>query len=145
MKTFRRVLNIGLPAALLVGSLVLNWYLFRLGRWYYTQLSAVRLDPLGLSAYPAPSSQEELASTDAITVVFFGDSRAATWPPPDIGGFAFINRGVGGETSTQSALRFDYHIEPLNPQIVVIQTGINDLKTMTGSQIGILVGCSYGY
>ena len=130
MRTFKRALIIGLPAVLLVGSLTLNWFLFRRGRWYYAQLNALRLDPLGLGAYPAPSSQVEPATTDATTVVFFGDSRAATWPSPDIGGFAFINRGVGGETSAQGALRFDHHIEPLRPQIIVIQTGINDLKTI---------------
>jgi lysophospholipase L1-like esterase len=43
-------------------------------------------------------------------------------------GFVFVNRGIGGQTSAQVAGRFDAHVRPLRPQVVVVQVGINDLK-----------------
>ena len=63
-------------------------------------------------------------------VVFFGDSRAAQWTAPSIEGFTFINRGIGNQTSAQVASRFDEHVKPLKPQIIILQVGIKDLKTI---------------
>jgi lysophospholipase L1-like esterase len=63
--------------------------------------------------------------------VFFGDSRAASWPAPSgLDLFEFINRGIGAQTSAQVVLRFDEHVAPLQPQLIVVQVGINDLKTV---------------
>jgi lysophospholipase L1-like esterase len=63
-------------------------------------------------------------------VVFFGDSRAQSWPAPDLGPYTFVNRGIGNQTSAQVAQRFKDHVEPLRPQIIVVQVGINDLKAI---------------
>ena len=61
-------------------------------------------------------------------MAFFGDSRGYEWPSPaDSALFRFIISIVVGKTSVQSAARFKAHIEPLRPQVVVVQIGINDL------------------
>lgn len=114
---------------LLLISLAMNYRLFNQSVEYYRALNATRLDPLGLSLYPLLPEQER--SEDTARVVFFGDSRAASWPaPPDLDQYEFINRGIGAQTSIQAWLRFDDHIAPLQPQIVIIQMGINDLTAL---------------
>lgn len=126
MRSQYRVYGIGLLVILLCASLTLNFVLFNRSENYYRELNATRLDPLGSSFFP--TSPEILL--DATTVVFFGDSRAASWPSPDLDRFIFFNRGIGGQTSAQVAQRFGQHVTPLDPQIIVLQVGINDLKTI---------------
>ena len=110
-----------------LSSITLNALLYRELRKYYTQLYAVELDPLGFSHF----EEEVVAQTNGkSTVVFFGDSRAAQWSAPQLEDYMFINRGIGNQTSTQVLLRFEEHIEPLKPELVVIQVCINDLKTI---------------
>jgi len=110
-------------------SILLNVGLCSQLRKYYTLLYAVELDPLGLGIFQDPPSQET-PDENLQTVVFFGDSRAAQWPTPNVDGFWFINRGIGNQTSAQIVSRFDVHIRPLQPDIVVLQFCINDLKTI---------------
>ena len=111
-------------------SLALNGFLFNQGRQYYLELNETRLSPLGLNYYPTTPGQQRPANPRRQTVVFFGDSRAANWPSPDLERFEFVNRGVGSQTSAQVVQRFDYHVRPLQPQVVIVQVGINDLKTL---------------
>ncbi len=115
----------------LLVSVILNLFLYTQGREYYQQLNETRLDPLGLNYYPSDSGQKALTTPRQTVVVFFGDSRAANWPPPaKFEGFEFINRGIGTQTSAQTLHRFEAHVKPLQPQIVILQVGINDLKTI---------------
>jgi len=39
-----------------------------------------------------------------------------------------INRGVGGQTTAQIIARFDEDVSSLQPDVLIIQAGINDLK-----------------
>lgn len=114
----------------LVGSLAFNGFLFVRGQGYYRQLSEVRLDPLGLSYHAATSDVEAVTSTLLPKVVFYGDSRAARWPSPELPVFLFLNRGVESQTSAQVALRLEHDLAPLKPQVVVVQVGVNDLKVL---------------
>ncbi|MGL5064299.1 MAG: SGNH/GDSL hydrolase family protein [Microcoleus sp.] len=102
--------------------------LFSRAKRYYLELNETRLDPVGLSYYPA--NDRVVADTDRIRVVFFGDSRAAGWTSPNIKGYEFINRGIGSQTSVQAIERFSAHVSPLKPDLIVIQIGVNDLKTI---------------
>lgn len=112
----------------LIVSLALNLLLFFQARHYYLLLNKTTLDPLGLSAFDN-SSIAPAASTSS--VVFFGDSRAEMWRvPTNLKGFSFVNRGIGSQTSAQVLGRFDEHISPLNPDIIIVQVGINDLKAI---------------
>lgn len=113
---------------LLMGSIALNVILFRRGQQYYSLLNAVKLDPIGLDWY---GSSDIPRDTGERRVVFFGDSRAYSWPAiPELETYQFVNRGIGNETSAQALERFDAHVAPLNPDIVIVQVGINDLKTI---------------
>ena len=116
--------------AMLVVSIALNILLYSRAKQYYLQLNETRLDPLGLYYYTTNSGRSNPDSIDNPMVVFFGDSRAANWPSPDLSQFNFVNRGIGSQTSEQVLQRFDYHVEPLKPHVIVVQVGINDLKTI---------------
>ncbi|RPI58168.1 MAG: SGNH/GDSL hydrolase family protein [Chloroflexi bacterium] len=127
----RLLLIVGTLSIVLLASLALNYSLFSQGRQFYLQLNWVRLDPLGLGHYSTEPEQSILMGTDRTTVVFFGDSRAESWPPPTLPQFHFVNRGIAAETSVQTLQRFDYHVKPLRPDVVVVQVGVNDLDTIT--------------
>lgn len=120
------IIVIALLVTALAVSLSGNYLLFIQGEQYYHQLNLTRLDPLGIGAYP-PQVYED---SEKLRVVFFGDSRAYQWPAPaGLERFEFINRGIGSQTSTQVVERFDDHVLPLQPDVVLLQMGINDLKT----------------
>jgi lysophospholipase L1-like esterase len=110
---------------LFVASLGLNFLLLRQAKSFYAQLHAVRLDPLGLKAYPL--AKELLPRPN---VVFFGDSRAEQWVKPDGLKATIANRGIGNQTTTQVLGRFHKHVAPLKPEVLVLQVGVNDLKTI---------------
>ena len=93
---------------------------------YYLQLNASHLDPLGLYAFT-----DTPVNVQPPLVMFFGDSRAADWPAPDqVKNVTFVNRGIGNQTTAQLLGRFQTHVTPLHPQIIILQAGINDLKTI---------------
>lgn len=117
------ILALGLALAV---SLFLNLRLFRQAKGYYLELNQARLDPLGLNQF----TSEPMAPTQQPTVMFFGDSRAAAWPNPPLATFHYVNRGIGAQTSTQVWLRYDAHVRPQPPTILILQVGINDLKTI---------------
>ncbi|MDX2096662.1 MAG: GDSL-type esterase/lipase family protein [Leptolyngbyaceae cyanobacterium bins.59] len=117
-----------LVLALFGSSIALNFLLYNQAKKYYFELNETRLDPVGLAYYPVTS--QEAIETDRIRVIFFGDSRSANWTPPNMNGYEFINRGISSQTSVQTLQRFTSHVRPLNPDIVIIQVGVNDLKTV---------------
>jgi lysophospholipase L1-like esterase len=121
--------TLALLALAAVASLALNVTFFRMGSNYFRELNAVRLDPLGLQVHatnipPPPAAGER-------RVVFFGDSRALMWATPaDAQTFQFVNRGVGQQTTAQILARFPHEIPQLHPTVVVLELGVNDLKTI---------------
>ena len=111
-------------------SIALNYYLFNFSRYYYLSENNSRLDPLGLDYFSDTPSQVEQHDSGTVLVVFFGDSRVVQWPNPSIDGFQFINRGINAQTSPQVTQRYDAHIKPLNPDVLVVQVCVNDLRTI---------------
>jgi lysophospholipase L1-like esterase len=61
-------------------------------------------------------------------IVLIGDSRIARWSavawPQN---WEIINHGIGNETAAQLALRFQADAIALDPDVIVIEAGINDL------------------
>jgi lysophospholipase L1-like esterase len=77
-------------------------------------------------------------------VVFFGDSRAQSWPAPEMAGMTLVNRGIGAQTSAQVLGRLREHVLSLQPSAVVVQACINDLKAIgldPRSEPEIVAGC----
>lgn len=66
-------------------------------------------------------------------VVFLGDSITEFWElSVFFKGKPYINRGISGQTTPQILLRFRQDVIALNPEIVVILAGTNDLAENTG-------------
>ncbi|MEZ5305036.1 MAG: SGNH/GDSL hydrolase family protein [Verrucomicrobiales bacterium] len=107
---------------LLVASIGSSLYLFQKASGYYRDLHEVRLDPLGLSALPQSASQ-------TVPLAIVGDSRAAEWPAPDWLPGEVLNSGIGGQTTAQVLGRIERQ-SPFDADAVLIQAGINDLKTI---------------
>lgn len=124
------VINI-LLLALLASAVYAVREIGELAEQYYFQLNATRLDPLGLQVYPTEATAAVERQPDQQLVVLFGDSRAARWPLPDsTERFVFVNRGIGAQTTAQVQQRYAAHIRPLQPDILLLQVGINDLKVI---------------
>ena len=89
-----------------------------------------KLDPIGLNYYPISSS---LAPSDANKrlkprLMFYGDSRALSWTHPALEQYEFMNRAIGGQTSIQIVSRFQQHVATYQPDIIILQLCVNDLK-----------------
>jgi len=69
-------------------------------------------------------------------VVFMGDSITDAWDDPKYGGFfpgkPYIDRGISGQTTPQMLIRFRPDVIALQPKIVVILAGTNDIAGNTG-------------
>lgn len=66
-------------------------------------------------------------------VVFMGDSITEGWHlDVSFPGKPYINRGISGQTSPQMLLRFRQDVIGLQPKVVVILAGTNDIAGNTG-------------
>src|SRR6266403_5499671 len=69
-------------------------------------------------------------------VVFMGDSITDMWVQPRFGGFfpgkPYIGRGISGQTTPQMLIRFRPDVIALQPKVVVILAGTNDIAGNTG-------------
>jgi lysophospholipase L1-like esterase len=69
-------------------------------------------------------------------VVFMGDSITDSWDDPKFGGFfpgkPYVDRGISGQTTPQMLIRFRADVMALNPKVVVILAGTNDIAGNTG-------------
>jgi lysophospholipase L1-like esterase len=119
-----------LLSTLLAASLLLCFALFKQGKQFYLRLNATQLDPIGLSFFPATTPNPPEGKNETKRIVFFGDSRIEQWKPPELIGYELFNRGIGGQTSAQILMRYHAHVSPLAPDILLIQAGVNDLKTI---------------
>ena len=78
---------------------------------------------------PAPAAGEN-------RVVFMGDSITEAWhfdgPQGSFPGKPYINRGISGQTTPQMLVRFRQDVIELQPKVVVILAGTNDVAGNTG-------------
>jgi lysophospholipase L1-like esterase len=83
----------------------------------------------------ANSSVKPPAKTEK-RVVFMGDSITDNWQQPQYGGFfpgkPYIDRGISGQTTPQMLIRFRPDVIALQPKVVVILAGTNDIAGNTG-------------
>ena len=92
-------------------------------------------DWAGLIRYGSDNTELPKPKPDENRVVFLGDELTENWgsgSSPFFSGKPYINRGIKGQTSPQLLVRFRQDVIKLNPKVVVIQIGSNDLASVTG-------------
>lgn len=71
-------------------------------------------------------SRNRMYNDDLIT--FFGDSQIGLWRmAPSFGALPIVNKGVYGDFALKARERFDKDVLSLNPKMVVMLIGTNDL------------------
>ena len=86
------------------------------------QVWLMDLPPTNLLAGPRTNSSH--------TVMFFGDSRIVEWGRPTFDNWQVVNAGLNGQTSAQLRSHLPSVLDTFQPDVVVIQAGINDLKLL---------------
>lgn len=89
-----------------------------------------------LARYHDANAQLTQPSRNEARVVFMGDSITDSWDDPKFGGFfpgkPYVDRGISAQTTPQMLLRFRADVIALQPRVVVILAGTNDLAGNTG-------------
>jgi lysophospholipase L1-like esterase len=89
-----------------------------------------------LAHYRDANAAVQAPAADEVRVVFMGDSITDIWQNPSAGGFfpgkPYIDRGISGQTTPQMLLRFRLDVIDLQPRVVVILAGTNDIAGNTG-------------
>ncbi len=73
--------------------------------------------------------------TERPDAVFMGNSITEQWASQDPEFFTknnFVGRGISGQTTAEMLVRFRQDVIGLNPQVVVIMAGINDIAMNNG-------------
>jgi lysophospholipase L1-like esterase len=87
------------------------------------------------SRYDKANLELKLHATANNRVVFMGNSITEGWVqmrPDFFDNRDYINRGIGGQTTPQMLLRFRQDVVNLNPKVVVILAGTNDIAGNSG-------------
>jgi lysophospholipase L1-like esterase len=94
-------------------------------------------DWANLARYAADNVKVAAPASGAARVVFMGDSITDAWGRGRgafFPGQPYINRGISGQTTPQMLIRFRPDVIALNPKVVVILAGTNDLAGNTGPE-----------
>ncbi len=88
-----------------------------------------------LNRFKAENDQLSKPKAGEKRVVFMGNSITEGWSsmlPEFFEGKPYINRGISGQTTPQMLLRFRQDVINLEPKLVVILVGTNDIAGNTG-------------
>src|SRR5450631_1787125 len=86
-----------------------------------------------LGRYREANAKLGLTNSSEDRVVFMGDSITDIWKfEKSFPGKPYINRGIGGQTTPQMLIRFRPDVIDLDPKVVVILAGTNDISGNTG-------------
>jgi lysophospholipase L1-like esterase len=96
----------------------------------------LRKDWANVKRYSDENKNLPAVSPGEKRVVFMGNSITEFWTTVDKDFFtknkSFIGRGIGGQTTPQMLVRFRNDVINLNPAIVIILAGTNDIAGNTG-------------
>lgn len=102
-----------------------------------TRMDATLKDWPNLARYREANTTITAPEKNEKRVIFMGDSITDSWAQPQYGslvpGKSYIGRGISGQTTPQMLIRFQPDVIALNPKVVVILAGTNDLAGNTGS------------
>jgi hypothetical protein len=88
-----------------------------------------------LEKYQTANTELPAATDGENRVVFMGNSITEMWKDANPDFFKenpYVNRGIGGQTTPQMLLRFRQDVIDLQPKVVVILAGTNDIAGNTG-------------
>ncbi len=86
-----------------------------------------------LGRYREANAKLGLTNANEDRVVFMGDSITDIWKfEKSFPGKPYVNRGIGGQTTPQMLIRFRPDVIDLDPKVVVILAGTNDISGNTG-------------
>jgi lysophospholipase L1-like esterase len=100
------------------------------GQWFHDWFGR----DFGMIGYYAEDNAKLLASREPVDIVFMGDSITEGWFDKRPGFFTRgrIDRGIGGQTTSQMVLRMFSDVVALRPKAVHIMAGTNDIAGNTG-------------
>lgn len=113
-------------------SLFGNFFLYKKAITFYAREAEVRITPIS-TEYRELNEIIRSAPRTKPRIVMFGESRCSMWrdhTPSTWGDVEIVNRGIGAETTPQIIRRLEEDVISLNPHLVILQMGDNDLKTM---------------
>jgi lysophospholipase L1-like esterase len=93
-------------------------------------------DWANLNYYRKANTLLENPADNEDRIVFMGNSITEFWKtihPDFFVGKTYINRGIGGQTTSQMLLRFRADVINLHPKVVVFLGGTNDIAGNTGN------------
>lgn len=93
-------------------------------------------DWANLNYYRKANTLLENPSENEERIVFMGNSITEFWKnvhPDFFVGKSYVNRGIGGQTTSQMLLRFRADVINLHPSVVVFLGGTNDIAGNTGN------------
>ncbi|NDW10822.1 GDSL-type esterase/lipase family protein [Dysgonomonas sp. 520] len=93
-------------------------------------------DWANIKRYSEQNEEFSKKSDMNIRAVFLGNSITEGWVksnPDFFSSNSYVGRGISGQTTSQFLLRFRNDVVNLNPEIVVINGGINDIAENAGS------------
>ena len=96
---------------------------------------SIAQDWANLSFYRNANTMLENPADHEDRVVFMGNSITEFWKtvhPDFFVGKPYVNRGIGGQTTSQMLLRFRADVVNLHPKVVVFLGGTNDIAGNTG-------------
>lgn len=92
-------------------------------------------DWANLKRFQKENTELTMSKPNKHRVVFMGNSITEGWlniRPDFFANRPYVNRGISGQTTPQMLLRFRQDVINLNPSVVVILAGINDIAGNTG-------------
>ncbi len=93
-------------------------------------------DWANLNRFKEENMELKKSDSNENRIVFMGNSITEMWKELSPSNFfdnkSYINRGISGQTTPQMLLRFRQDVVDLQPNIVVILAGINDIAENTG-------------
>ncbi|MDQ8180220.1 GDSL-type esterase/lipase family protein [Pelagicoccus sp. SDUM812005] len=132
MRPSRHLIAYALLALALLASLAGNYFLFQKAILFYAREAQVRIEPIS-DRYAEENAHLRAQEKSKPRIVMFGESRCGMWrayPASNWGDIEIVNRGIGGETTPQIIRRLEDDVLSLDPDVVILQMGDNDLKTM---------------
>src|SRR5438105_4586380 len=105
----------------------------RLEQWRRSREPILRDDFGELARYRDANAALKPPAPGENRIVFFGDSITDIWPLAQyFSGKPYLNRGIGGQTTPQMLVRFRQDVIELQPKVVVVLAGTNDIAGNTG-------------